>query len=277
MEDVPELDAIIKYAIEEIGMASARLRKKDLDDFRMSKPKQIRVSTDTTEIRPSHETDAAEEDLNPGLTISYDEKTIFSGVGKDFLKELWSRADALIQSSKSSISSAPGFNGCYVRHSFGARGGKKKISKPRRGGRAPVPATSVREVPSVQRTPLVVDTRSLAAVVDDLEKFEEVEETKFEILYLFQTKASICYGCSRKFERDEHNNRMIIRVYCQREYKVTGDMKKKWQFAYFHLKKPCVTNKFPDFTLTDIVIANECKDIIPDTLLVTLTSHGVKL
>ncbi|CAC5407113.1 unnamed protein product [Mytilus coruscus] len=160
-------------------------RKKALDEFRMSKPKQIRFS---------NETDAAEENYTPGLTIRYDKKTIFSGVGKDFLKELWSRADALIRSITTTSKGRVVCNDCPVYNNVkicshavagadflgvlakyiawrskeivanalsdiifeGARGGKKKISKPRRGGRAPVAATSVREETSVHRPPLRV-------------------------------------------------------------------------------------------------------------------------
>ena len=128
----------------------------------------------------------------------------------------------------------------------------------------------------MERVPLVEDN-AVAAIIGDLESFDKPEDSNFELVYLFQTKATVCYGCSKKFERDDDQNKMVIRKYCEREFKHGGELKKKWQFAYFHLKKLCVTNKFPDFALKDLVAAAECKQIIPVNLKEKLSSYGVKL
>jgi hypothetical protein len=40
------------------------------------------------------------------------------------------------------------------------------------------------------------------------------ENNPFELIYLFQTKASLCYGCRTKFSRETEQNDLIIRHYC---------------------------------------------------------------
>jgi hypothetical protein len=39
-----------------------------------------------------------------------------------------------------------------------------------------------------------------------------------EIIYLFQTKAVSCYGCGLKYKRDEENNTLVVRKFCEREF-----------------------------------------------------------
>jgi hypothetical protein len=61
------------------------------------------------------------------------------------------------------------------------------------------------------------------------------QEQPFEIIYLFQTKAVSCYGCGLKYKRDEENNTLVVRKFCEREFTTAGQKKSHLQFAYFHL------------------------------------------
>lgn len=314
-------------------------RKDALDQFKSSKPKKIdeplpRLRTDKHETVPK----ASIIPSAVGLSIKSD-GLFFPGVGDELLQELWTKAESLVR-MEDSFTKAPGFTGCYVRHSFethhkphlvtatnrgrvvchdcplynnlkicshsvaganflsilpkyvdwrkkenivssflsdlvfeGAKGGKKKTAKPRRGGRAPLSVHAQQSAAAVERHPLVEDESTAVSIIQDLEDFDT--EPKFELLYLFQTKASVCYGCNKKFDRESEQNKLVIRKFCEREFKKDGEMRKKWQYAYFHLKKICVNYKFKEFSLSDAKIASEALTIVPDDVKEKLLSHGV--
>ena len=118
----------------------------------------------------------------------------------------------------------------------------KKVAKPRKGGRTPFE----KEIPEleIQRESIVADP----SVKATLESHENIDENHpFELIYLYQIRASLCYGCGIKFVREAEQNTLIIRHFCERKYVVQGEKKSKWQFAYFHLKSTCVRKKFPEF------------------------------
>lgn len=101
------------------------------------------------------------------------------------------------------------------------------------------------------------------------------KESNFEIIYLFQTKAQSCYGCGTKFIRNEEQHNLIARKYCEREYVQQGEKKKKWQFAYFHLRNQCVTQKFPDYKKEHLVISREA--IVPTEVKEKLIGMGINV
>lgn len=101
------------------------------------------------------------------------------------------------------------------------------------------------------------------------------KESNFEIIYLFQTKAQSCYGCGTKFIRNEEQHNLIARKYCEGEYVQQGEKKKKWQFAYFHLRNQCVTQKFPDYKKEHLVISREA--IVPAEVKEKLIGMGINV
>lgn len=115
--------------------------------------------------------------------------------------------------------------------SAGIKSGEKpKVRKPRKGGQTPLkkePASTH------ERKPLVAD-QTTAEALAALENMESVHD--FELVYLFQKKAQMCYGCGIKFSKANEQNNLIVRKYCEREYNFQVVKKCKWQFAYFHLQ-----------------------------------------
>lgn len=103
------------------------------------------------------------------------------------------------------------------------------MRKPRKGGKTPLkkePASTHEQEPLV--------AKALAA----LENMESVHD--FELVYLFQTKAQMCYGCGIKISKANEQNNLIVQKYCEREYTFQVVKKCKWQFAYFHLQNNCI-------------------------------------
>ena len=149
-------------------------------------------------------------------------------------------------------------------------GAKPKVAKPRKGGRTPL--DKPKPTSSVSRMPVVED----ASTLDAINALDEMDtEQPFEIIYLFQTKASACYGCGTKYIKENENNTLIIRKFCEREYFVAGEKKSRLQFAYFHLKSSCVRKKFPDFKKEILTIANESVALIPAKVKEKLISMGM--
>lgn len=62
--------------------------------------------------------------------------------------------------------------------------------------------------------------QSTAETLAALENIESVFD--FELVYLFQTKAHMCYGCGIKNLKDNEQNNLIVRKYCEREYIFQG-------------------------------------------------------
>lgn len=61
------------------------------------------------------------------------------------------------------------------------------------------------------------------STAETLAAFENMELVfDFELVYLFQTKAQMCYGCGIKNLRDNEQNNLIMRKYCEREYLFHG-------------------------------------------------------
>ena len=67
-----------------------------------------------------------------------------------------------------------------------------KVSKPRKGGRTPLEKDTTDQT---ERQPLL-ETSSIQGALDLLDHIDE--HNPFELIYLFQTKASLCYGCRTK-------------------------------------------------------------------------------
>ncbi|CAG2256957.1 unnamed protein product [Mytilus edulis] len=151
-------------------------------------------------------------------------------------------------------------------------GHKSKVAKPRKGGRTPLDKGEISN--QVEREPLIKDITVQGA----LDMIENIDEShSFEAIYLFQTKATLCYGCRQKFNRETEQNNLVIRHYCEREYSVQGAKKAKWQFAYFHLKSSCVRMKFADFKKENIKISADSEDIVPQEVKDKLKGIGVQL
>ena len=151
-------------------------------------------------------------------------------------------------------------------------GHKSKVAKPRKGGRTPLDKGEISN--QVEREPLIKDITVQGA----LDMIENIDEShSFEAIYLFQTKATLCYGCRQKFNRETEQNNLVIRHYCEREYSVQGAKKAKGQFAYFHLKSSCVRMKFADFKKENIKISADSEDIVPQEVKDKLKGIGVQL
>ena len=148
----------------------------------------------------------------------------------------------------------------------------KKVAKPRKGGRTPLE----KEIPEqeIHRQSIVADP-SVKATLESLENIDE--NHPFELIYLYQTRASLCYGCGIKFVCEAEQNTLIIRHYCKREYVVLSEKKSKWQFAYFHLKSTCARRKFPEFKKEQLKISGESKAIIPAENLEKLKAMGINV
>lgn len=156
--------------------------------------------------------------------------------------------------------------------SAGIKSGEKpKVRKPRKGGRTPLE----KETASThEREPLIAD-QSTAETLAALENMESVHD--FELVYLFQTKAQMCYGCGIKFSKANENNNLIVRKYCEREYTFQGVKKCKWQFAYFHLKNNCIKKKFPEYRKELLTIAKETVGVVPKEVKDKLLSMGINV
>ena len=75
---------------------------------------------------------------------------------------------------------------------------------------------------------------------------------KFDIVLLSTTSARVCYGCSIKLAG---RGRFVIRVFGQRKYiEKKNERKSRLANMYFHFYNECVTSKFPDFKVKDLVI-----------------------
>lgn len=80
--------------------------------------------------------------------------------------------------------------------SAGIKSGEKpKVRKPRTGGRTPLEKETAT---THKRKPLIAD-QSTAETLAALENMESVHD--FELVYLFQTKAQMCYGCRITFSK----------------------------------------------------------------------------
>jgi len=47
------------------------------------------------------------------------------------------------------------------------------------------------------------------------------------------------------------------------------------QYAYFHMRKPCIQKKFSDFEVKQLTIANESRNVVSTELKEKLTSLGI--
>ena len=153
-----------------------------------------------------------------------------------------------------------------------ASGRKGKVLKPRKGGRTPLD----KETPAVQqeREPLIEST----ATDETLSALEDAEkDTPFELIYLFQTKAQSCYGCSVKFNRPKETNSLIIRKHCEREFTVQGVKKTRYQYAYFHMKSKCVLQKCPQYEQKSLKVSDESKGILPTKVQDKLKKMGISV
>lgn len=68
---------------------------------------------------------------------------------------------------------------------------------------------------------------------------------------------------------------MVVRIFCEREYKQAGERKTKMQYAYFHRRKSCIQKKFPGFEEKQLTIANESRNVVSTELKEQLTSLGI--
>ena len=120
-------------------------------------------------------------------------------------------------------------------------GRKGKVLKPRRGGCTPLDKETAivhHKNESLMKEKAVDETVS---ALDEIRK-----DSPFELIYLFQTKAKLCYGCSEKYDRSKEANSLIVRKQLEREFTVQGVKKTKFQFAYFHLKKIALRKSVPN-------------------------------
>lgn len=80
----------------------------------------------------------------------------------------------------------------------------KKVAKPRKSGRTPLE----KEIPKqeIQRQSIVAHP-SVKATLESLENIDE--NHPFELIYLYQTRASLCYGCGIKFVRETEQNTLM--------------------------------------------------------------------
>jgi hypothetical protein len=86
-------------------------------------------------------------------------------------------------------------------------GHKAKVSKPRKGGRTPLEKDTTDQT---ERQPLL-ETSSVQGALDLLDHIDE--NNPFELIYLFQTKASLCYGCRTKFKgKEKQNDNLLISI-----------------------------------------------------------------
>ncbi|CAC5389983.1 unnamed protein product [Mytilus coruscus] len=150
-------------------------------------------------------------------------------------------------------------------------GHKGKVAKPRKGSYTPL-NKEIQVEQEVSRQPLVPDS-SIKETLDSLGSTDE--DHPFEIIYLYQTKASLFYGCGTEFVREIEQNYFILRYYCKREYLVKGETKSKWQFAYFHVKSSCVRQNFANFKKAMLIASDECKTIIQAEVKDGLAQVGV--
>lgn len=94
----------------------------------------------------------------------------------------------------------------------GVKSGQKgKVNKHRKDGRTPLekqPATT-----SCEKEPLIegIETESTLNALDEMD-----QESPFELIYMFQTKAQSCYGCSVKFNHEKDGNSLIVRKHYER-------------------------------------------------------------
>ena len=146
---------------------------------------------------------------------------------------------------------------------------KTKVAKPRLGGRNPM----TREPPINTTTRQGILERDEDDVLKALDEFDKSDD--FEIMYTFQTKATMCYGCSKKFDRAANINDLIVRKFCEREFSSGGNKKSKWQYAYFHLNKRCLLAKFPGFKVSDLIVSTTTKDCLTDAVRTKLEAMGV--
>ena len=70
---------------------------------------------------------------------------------------------------------------------------------------------------------------------------------------------------------------MVVRIFCESEYKQAGERKTKMQYAYFHVRKPCIQKKLPDFEVKQLTIANESRNAVSTELKEKLTSLGIEV
>lgn len=322
------------------SQAINRFRKSEPNKY-LSKPAQTGGDDNNNMTTSVIQGDEVQTEGGRGLGMACHNISL-PGIHEDFLEEMWEKADRLCR-LENSIVKAPGYEGCFVRHTpddslnkphlvtvignhrvncencqlyqsmkicahaiaganflgvlrkfidwrqkqkkidsavsdlafAGAKGGRKKVSKPRRGGRNPVCTDPKESLKATEREPLVHDDTDVNAIFQDIDNFGR--EPSFELIYLFQTKATICYGCSEKFVRDKEQNRLVIKKFCEREFTQAGMKKKKWQYAYFHLMKNCVQKKFPEFKLADLEVSSQSKDVMPDNLKEKLKASGVRI
>ncbi|CAC5423833.1 unnamed protein product [Mytilus coruscus] len=121
----------------------------------------------------------------------------------------------------------------------GIRSGMKgKVKKPRRGGRTPLDKSKPTLVE--ERRPMVQG--SIQTTLDAIDHLDKAEEP-FDIIYLFQTRAILCFGCGVKFNREKEQNELVVRHFCEREFTIHGVKKCKSQYAYFHFQVTCIKKK----------------------------------
>ncbi|KAK3087821.1 hypothetical protein FSP39_011070 [Pinctada imbricata] len=151
-------------------------------------------------------------------------------------------------------------------------GRKGKVLKPRRGGRTPLNKETA--IVHREREPLMED-KSIDETLSALDEIEK--DSPFELIYLFQTKAKLCYGCGEKYDRSKEANSLIVRKHCEREFTVQGVKKTKFQFAYFHLKKNCITKKCSEYKKEMLKMSSESKGILPEEVKGKLRRMGISV
>ena len=89
---------------------------------------------------------------------------------------------------------------------------------------------------------------------------------KFHLVYVNQTRSTTCTGCNKKYRQTERGklprppNDMILGIKMHRLYPVKGTtqirLTKDKVNCYFHLRKSCIQQEFPDklLTLQNVVI-----------------------
>lgn len=155
----------------------------------------------------------------------------------------------------------------------GVKSGQKgKVNKRRKGGRTPLekqPATT-----SCERESLIegIETESTLNALDEMD-----QESPFELIYMFQTKAQLCYGCSVKINREKDENSLIVRKHCEREFVQQGVKRARLQYTYFHLKTLCIQQTFPEYKKEVLVISKESSEVVPEEVKTMLRGIGINI
>ncbi|CAC5404556.1 unnamed protein product [Mytilus coruscus] len=182
-----------------------------------------------------------------------------SGISEIYSKRCLKKAEGLLQ-SQDSILKTPGFEG-----------DERKSEKTKEGGRTPLDKSKPTLVE--ERRPMVQG--SIQTTLDAIDHLDKAEEP-FDIIYLFQTRAILCFGCGVKFNREKEQNELVVRHFCEREFTIHGVKKCKSQYAYFHFQVYLYKQKVSSFDKTQFTVATETKAILHQQVKDKLIGVGVK-